>query len=77
VKGGGHAAWAGVSSIEDGITVTMENFKQVIVSSDKQTVDVGPGLRWVDVYTAIEKDGLSVAGGRVSSHTFSGQKPIR
>jgi FAD/FMN-containing dehydrogenase len=66
VKGGGHAAWAGASSIEDGITVSMENFNQVKVSSNKQTVDVGPGLRWVDIYTAVEKYGLSVVGGRVS-----------
>ena len=47
MKGGGHAAWAGASSIEDGITVSMENFKQVVVSDDKQTVDIGPGLLWV------------------------------
>jgi FAD/FMN-containing dehydrogenase len=67
VKGGGHAAWAGASSIEDGITVSLESFKQAVVSSDKKTVDIGPGLRWVDVYTAVEKDGLSVAGGRVSA----------
>jgi len=66
VKGGGHAAWAGASSIEDGITVSLENFKQAVVASDKQTVDIGPGLRWIDVYNAVEKDGLSVAGGRVS-----------
>lgn len=45
----------------------MENFRKVEIASDKQSVDIGPGLRWIDVYTAIEKDGLSVAGGRVSS----------
>jgi len=67
VKGGGHAAWAGASSIEDGITISMENFKQAVIASDKQTVDIGPGLRWIDVYKAVEKDGLSVSGGRVSS----------
>ncbi|KAJ4985186.1 hypothetical protein SVAN01_09322 [Stagonosporopsis vannaccii] len=66
VKGGGHAAWAGSSSIEDGITISLENFRQAKVSTDKKTVDVGPGLRWVDVYTAVEKDGLSVAGGRMA-----------
>jgi FAD/FMN-containing dehydrogenase len=66
VKGGGHAAWAGASSIEDGITISMEKFKQAKVAADKQTVDVGPGLRWVDVYKAVEVDGLSVVGGRVS-----------
>ncbi|CAN9164842.1 unnamed protein product [Alternaria alternata] len=66
VKGGGHAAWAGASSIEDGITVSMEIFKQAVVASDRQTVDIGPGLRWIDVYKAVEKDGLSVAGGRMA-----------
>lgn len=66
VKGGGHAAFAGASSIEDGITVSMENFNQVVVAADKKTVDIGPGLKWIDVYNAIEKYDLSVAGGRVS-----------
>ncbi|KAF2004707.1 FAD-binding domain-containing protein [Amniculicola lignicola CBS 123094] len=66
VRGGGHAAWAGASNIEDGITVSMENFKQVKVSADLQTVDVGPGLRWVDVFTEVEKSGLSVVGGRMA-----------
>lgn len=66
VKGGGHAAFGGASSIEGGVTVTMENFKQVSVSSDKKTVDVGPGNRWVDVYTALEPYGVGVAGGRMA-----------
>lgn len=44
----------------------MENFKQATVAADKKTVDIGPGLRWVEVYKAVEKDGLSVVGGRVS-----------
>lgn len=44
----------------------MENFKEAKVASVKKSVDVGPGLRWVDVYNVVEKDGLSIAGGRVS-----------
>lgn len=67
VKGGGHAAWAGASSIQDGMTISLENFKQAKVAANKQTVDIGPGLRWVEVYRAVEVDGLSVVGGRVSS----------
>ncbi|KAH7396261.1 hypothetical protein BKA66DRAFT_438213 [Pyrenochaeta sp. MPI-SDFR-AT-0127] len=66
VKGGGHAAFAGASSIDGGITVSMENFKKVAVSNDKKFVDVGPGNRWVDVYTTIEKSGVGVVGGRMS-----------
>jgi len=66
VKGGGHAAFAGASSIEHGITISMENFKQAKVAANKQTVDIGPGLRWIDVYKAVEVDGLSVVGGRMA-----------
>ncbi|OSS47427.1 hypothetical protein B5807_07492 [Epicoccum nigrum] len=66
VKGGGHAAFGGASSIDGGITISMENLNKVSVSSDKKTVDVGPGNRWVDVYTAIEQHGVGVAGGRMA-----------
>ncbi|CAO2647390.1 Nn.00g083120.m01.CDS01 [Neocucurbitaria sp. VM-36] len=66
VKGGGHAAFAGASSIDGGITVSMENFKKVAVSSDKKFADIGPGNRWVDVYTTLDKFGVGVVGGRMS-----------
>jgi len=66
VKGGGHAAFEGASSIEGGITVTMESFKQVSVATDKKTVAVGPRNRWIDVYTALEPHGVEVAGGRMA-----------
>lgn len=66
VKGGGHAAFGGASSIDGGITVTMESFDRVTPSTDKKTVDVGPGNRWVDVYTALDSHGLGVAGGRMA-----------
>jgi hypothetical protein len=38
----------------------------VEVSGDKKSVKVGAGARWVDVYSSLEKDNLSVVGGRVS-----------
>ncbi|KAH9882529.1 hypothetical protein J1614_000765 [Plenodomus biglobosus] len=66
VKGGGHAAFAGASSIDGGITVSMENFKQVRISKDKKTVDVGPGNRWVDVYRTLDQAGVGVVGGRMA-----------
>jgi FAD/FMN-containing dehydrogenase len=66
VKGGGHAAFSGASNIDGGITVSMENFKKVELSKDKTTADIGPGNRWVDVYTALGKSNVGVVGGRVS-----------
>lgn len=67
VKGGGHTAFPGASSIEGGITIALENLNEVTLSSDKRTVAVGPGNRWGAVYSKLEKDGLTVVGGRVSS----------
>ena len=69
VKGGGHAAFAGSSSIEGGITIALQNFKQVKPAADRKTVDIGPGNRWVDVYQTLEPQGLNVVGGRVSLHS--------
>lgn len=66
VKGGGHAAFAGASSIEGGITVSMKRFNIVAASNDKKYANVGPGNLWVDVYNKLEKSGLGVVGGRVS-----------
>jgi FAD/FMN-containing dehydrogenase len=65
VKGGGHAAFAGASSIEGGITVSMQNMNQVAVSNDKKYANVGPGNLWADVYNALDKHGVGVVGGRV------------
>ncbi|KAI4672235.1 hypothetical protein J4E85_009603 [Alternaria conjuncta] len=66
VKGGGHAAFAGASSIEGGITVSMKRFNTVAASNDKKYANVGPGNLWVDVYTKLEKSGLGVVGGRMA-----------
>lgn len=66
VKGGGHAAFAGASSIEGGITLSMANFNKVLPSADKKTVNIGPGNRRVNVYNALDAQQTDVVGGRVS-----------
>jgi FAD/FMN-containing dehydrogenase len=78
VKGGGHAAFAGASSIENGITISMERLNQIVVSSDKTVSDIGPGNHWVDVYSALEKQNLTVVGGRVSTRfpSFPSSEPL-
>lgn len=65
-KSGGHAAFAGASSVQGGITVSFENFKNVTVSHDKKTVKIQPGNSWVDVYRALEPYEITVTGGRVA-----------
>jgi hypothetical protein len=66
VKSGGHAAFAGGSSIEGGITIALEKMNEVTLSSDKKIAAIGPGNRWLRVYEELQKEGLAVIGGRVS-----------
>ena len=44
----------------------MRRFSKVTFYPGNQTVDVGSGLIWDDVYQALEPDNISVIGGRVS-----------
>lgn len=66
VKGGGHAAFKGASNIEDGVAVDLVNLNQITVRPDQKQTSVGPGNRWMDVYSKLEPMGLTVIGGRVS-----------
>jgi FAD/FMN-containing dehydrogenase len=72
VRGGGHAAFAGGSSIEGGITTALEGMDEITLSSDKKVADIGPGNRWIKVYETLEQDGLAVIGGRVATVGDSG-----
>lgn len=67
IKSGGHAAFAGASSIEGGITLSLQNFNQITPSADKTSALLGPGNRWHDVYVALQPQNIEVIGGRVSA----------
>lgn len=72
VKSGGHAAFAGASNIQDGLTIDLINLNQVQVSSDKKQASIGAGNVWYDVYTKLQPMGLTVIGGRVSAIGLGG-----
>lgn len=67
VKSGGHAAFAGASNSEGGITVAFDQMRGIELAEDKSVVGVEPGNTWYDVYTRLESEGLAVVGGRVSA----------
>lgn len=48
------------------MTIDLINLNQVTVSADQTQTSIGPGNRWYDVYSKLERMGLSVIGGRVS-----------
>ncbi|KAH6639597.1 hypothetical protein C7974DRAFT_134998 [Boeremia exigua] len=66
VKGGGHTGFPGASSIQDGITVSLESMNEITLSRDKKTAVIGPGNRWGAIYAKLSKESLTVIGGRAS-----------
>lgn len=59
-------AWPGSANVEGGVTIDMRGLQGVKISADKKIVSVGAGETWGTVYEAIEKHGITVAGGRVN-----------
>lgn len=65
IRGGGHLQNPGFCSNEDGVVISLSKFTQLILSEDKRSVDIGVGLKWLEVYKTLEEHDLAVAGGRV------------
>ncbi|KAH7135251.1 FAD binding domain-containing protein [Dendryphion nanum] len=72
VRSGGHAAFAGASSIDGGIIVSFEKLKGITLSANKAIASIEPGNLWYDIYTTLAKDNLAVVGGRVSGIGIGG-----
>ncbi|KAF5319622.1 hypothetical protein D9619_008812 [Psilocybe cf. subviscida] len=71
VKGGGHAMNPGFSSTP-GVHISMARFSEVTYHAAQQTVDLGAGLIWDDVYSALEPFNVSALGGRVTGIGVAG-----
>ena len=50
----------------------MSRFSDVVYDSEVQTVTIGAGLVWDDVYAKLEPYGVNVAGARVSGVGVAG-----
>ena len=64
VKGGGHSTNPGFSSTK-GVQIALARFNETKVNHEDGTVEVGAGLTWDQVYTALNSTGVNVIGGRV------------
>ncbi|TDL27762.1 FAD-binding domain-containing protein [Rickenella mellea] len=71
VIGGGHSTNKGFSSTP-GIQIAMYRFSNITYNKNTGTADVGSGLIWDEVYTALEPFGVSVIGGRVTGVGVAG-----
>jgi FAD/FMN-containing dehydrogenase len=64
IKGGGHSTNQGFSSTT-GVQIAMSRFRQIEYDPKLQSVVVGAGLIWDEVYGALEPLNVTVVGGRV------------
>ncbi|KAK0229786.1 hypothetical protein EDD85DRAFT_123625 [Armillaria nabsnona] len=71
VKAGGHATNPGFSSTT-GVQIAMTRFKDITYDLKTQTVVIGAGNIWDDVYKALDARGVNVLGGRVSEIGVAG-----
>lgn len=68
LRSGGHNPNPGFSSVDKGVKIAFQpNSQFVNVASDAETVEIGAGCRWEDVYRALEPYGKAVAGGRLGN----------
>ncbi|KAH9167785.1 FAD-binding domain-containing protein [Lactarius sanguifluus] len=63
VKSGGHIGNRGFSSTR-GVQMSLARFNTFNVNTQAQTVELGPGLTWGDVYERLDPYGVTVIGGR-------------
>ncbi|KAI2486872.1 FAD binding domain containing protein [Pyrenophora tritici-repentis] len=72
IRGGGHSPIPGASSIRGGVLIDLSLFNEVTPAEGGKSVIIGAGNRWIDVYQALEKEGLAVVGGRNAAVGVSG-----
>lgn len=64
VRGGGHMPIPGAANIDNGVLISMSNMKTMQLARNNSIAQLGPGLRWLEVYDWISSYGLGVIGGR-------------
>lgn len=72
IKGGGHAAFAGASSIQGGVSIDMRKMNMVEPSDDLAIVRAGAGNLWGNVYQKLAPYNLTVIGGRMGGVGLGG-----
>ncbi|KAI9155659.1 FAD-dependent monooxygenase CTB5 [Paramyrothecium foliicola] len=64
IRGAGQQPSPGCNNINKGITIDLRNLASIDVDVAKNSVTVGAGVRWGDVYKKLLPLGLGVTGGR-------------
>jgi len=67
IRSGGHSPLADWASIDDGVLISMANISNMAYDASAETVLVGFGRRWGELYELLESFDRLVVGGRVPS----------
>lgn len=63
VRSGGHSL-GGSNNIANGVTIDLSMMNSTSYDAQTNMAKIQPGGRWMDVYADLERDGVTVAGGR-------------
>ena len=66
IRGEGQQSTPGASNIAGGITLDLSSLALITIYKDNNSVSIGAGARWGDVYYVLTSQGLAVNGGRPS-----------
>ncbi|KAH6880694.1 FAD binding domain-containing protein [Thelonectria olida] len=67
IRGGGHMNFPGSNNIDGGVLLALNQLTDIDIAKDNKTFEVGPGARWVDVYSALAPYDLYCIGGRLKT----------
>ncbi|KAI4265899.1 MAG: hypothetical protein L6R38_009101 [Xanthoria sp. 2 TBL-2021] len=69
VRSGGHTPIAGASGTNGGVLIASDRLRNMELKTfeGQEVVQVGPGLRWIEVYEWLANQGLTVIGGRYAT----------
>ncbi|KAI0195870.1 hypothetical protein F4808DRAFT_452809 [Astrocystis sublimbata] len=64
IRGGGHMPVRGAANIDNGVLMSLNKFTMMKMTKQNTVAQLGPGLRWHEVYNWTSTYGLAVSGGR-------------
>ncbi|KAK4107070.1 FAD-binding domain-containing protein [Canariomyces notabilis] len=68
IRSGGHSPNRGDASIDDaGVLLSLHRLNHITYDAGTKLASTGPGARWDEVYTELDKYNVTVVGGRVMS----------
>ncbi|KAL4910391.1 hypothetical protein BDW74DRAFT_165444 [Aspergillus multicolor] len=67
VRGGGHQNVPGSNNIDAGVLIALSNLNELSINNTTNTISVGPGRTWYDIYSALEPTGRIAIGGRLKT----------